>query len=347
MDREILITPNSTVKDAVKLLEEKSIKGVFVIDENDKLLGIFTQGDLRRYILKNGELDASITNAMNVAPHVFFDKANTKKYNYMVCPIVDDNGVLVDVLYNSRYMSDDVNINKECLKDVPVVIMAGGIGSRLFPLTKVIPKPLIPIGDYTITERIIEKFVSWGCENIYLVVNYKSDMIKAYFNEKEKNYNMFFVDEDEFLGTAGGLSLLKGKIDSTFILSNCDIIVDTDYDCVIKTHNMNNNVMTFIGSYKNYDIPYGVLKTDNNGRILDIEEKPEISFLTNTGVYVLEPEVINNLKYNEFANITDIAVKLINKNKNVGVFPTTDKSWLDMGQMDEMRQMIRLFENEI
>ena len=156
MDRDIILRENSMVKDAVKILEEKKIRGVFIVDEKMVLKGIFTQGDLRRYILKNGKIDAPITCAMNCFPRTFISVNEARKYKDIVCPIINAEGQLLDVLYNSM-TGKDKYFHTDCLQDVPVVIMAGGLGTRLYPLTKILPKALIPIGDRTIIERIIEK----------------------------------------------------------------------------------------------------------------------------------------------------------------------------------------------
>lgn len=345
MDRDIILRENSMVKDAVKILEEKKIRGVFIVDEKMVLKGIFTQGDLRRYILKNGKIDAPITCAMNCFPRTFISVNEARKYKDIVCPIINAEGQLLDVLYNSM-TGKDKYFHTDCLQDVPVVIMAGGLGTRLYPLTKILPKALIPIGDRTIIERIIENFESWGCKDIYMILNHKADMIKAYFNEKEKSYKLHYVQEEKFLGTGGGLSLLNGLIKQTFILSNCDILVDADMDCVLKTHRMHHNDITFIGAYKNINIPYGVIQSDNEGIITGLQEKPELSFLTNTGVYVIEPHVLEDMPQNKFYNITDLAMDLRDVGNQIGVFPVTENAWLDMGQMDEMKLMMKALDSK-
>ena len=219
--------------------------------------------------------------------------------------------------------------------------MAGGKGTRLYPYTKILPKPLIPIGEITITERIIDTFRKYGCEKVHMVLNYKANMIKAYMNEIEKNYTMNYVDEERFLGTGGGLRLLKNKIDNTFFLSNCDTLLEADFECAYITHKKKKNMITFIGAMKDMIIPYGVLETNDDGLIIAMKEKPDYSYMINTGVYVIEPEVIDYIGENEFIGLPDLAARLMEKGKRVGVFPISEKAWMDMGQFSEMESMMR------
>ena len=219
--------------------------------------------------------------------------------------------------------------------------MAGGKGTRLYPYTKILPKPLIPIGDVTITERIIDTFRNYGCKEVHMVLNYKANMIKAYMNDVEKDYSVKYVDEDSFLGTGGGLRLLKGTINDTFILSNCDTLLNADYECAYVTHKRNKNVITFIGAMKDMIIPYGVLETNDDGSIAAMKEKPDYSYLINTGVYVIEPEVIDYINEDEVIGLPDLAKRIMADGKRVGVFPISEKAWMDMGQFSEMESMIR------
>lgn len=345
MNQEYILNETGIVKDAVKIIEEKKIRGVFIVDEHMFLKGIFTQGDLRRYVLKSGKIDAPITEAMNATPQVFYSLKEATNHKDMVCPIINSNGQLLDILFNSINGMEEP-FQCDCLKDIPLVIMAGGLGTRLYPLTKILPKALIPIGDQTIIERIIDNFVLWGCREVYIILNHKADMIKAYFNEKSLDYKMHYVQEKKFLGTGGGLSLLKDMINSTFILSNCDILIDADMDCVLKTHRMHQNDITFIGAYKNMNIPYGVIQSNEKGIVTGLQEKPELSFLTNTGVYVIEPHILKEMPQNIFYNITDLAMDLREQGNQVGVFPITENAWLDMGQLDEMKLMIKALDNQ-
>lgn len=334
------------VKDAIELLDKNEFKVVFIVGKDNYLEGIFTQGDMRRYILHSNDLTQNIKKAMNPSPIVFkniFEAQEYKKNNsIIVYPIINEKGQLIDAVFQDEAEKKE-KIN-DSLKNVPLVIMAGGKGTRLYPYTKILPKALIPIGDFTISERIINQFRKYGCQKVVFILNHKANMIQAYFNELERDYTVDYVVEKEFLGTGGGLQLLKGKVDTTFILSNCDILINDDLECIYTTHKKNKNKITFVCAAKNVTIPYGVIKTDETGNILEMQEKPEFSFLTNTGVYIIEPDIIDDLNENEFIHLPDIAQRYIENGEKVGVFPISEKSWLDMGQFGEMENMVKALE---
>lgn len=336
-----------SVHQAIEQIDKMNKKATLVVDSQMKLLGIFTDGDMRRYILKNGDLSSNITLAMNRSPVVFRTsveaKKEARKKSMVVYPVVNEEGILTDVVFNNT--REEKNRISSALRGVPLVIMAGGKGTRLYPYTKILPKALIPINDYTISELIIQNFCKYGCEDVHFILKDKANMIKAYFNDLDKKYNVSYVQEKEFLGTGGGLSLLKGKIHSTFIVSNCDILINDDLECIYRTHKRNENKITCVCAMKKMEIPYGVIKSDERGKISEITEKPQLSFLVNTGVYVLEPEVIDSLIDGEFIHLTDIAKKYIEKGEKVGVFPIAEEAWFDMGQFSEMEIMMKHFQD--
>lgn len=342
MNSNILLV-SSTVRDGIQLMDTEEQKFVCIVDKDNILKGILTQGDIRKYLLENGDIAAPIFKAMNKDPVVFRTRKEAikeAKARYLVVyPIVDDEGHLEDCYLSGKPSYHMKQQNP--LKGIPLVIMAGGKGTRLYPYTKILPKALIPIGEVTITERIIKKFTDWGCSDVYLILNYKSGMIKAYYEELEKDYQVHYIEEDKFLGTGGGLSLLKGLINSTFVLTNCDVLVDADYDCILKTHRNQKNIITFVAAMKDVVIPYGIISTTPDGKIVNMHEKPEMSFLTNTGVYIIEPRVIDDLIEEEFIHIPDIAQRYLEKNCKIGAFPISGKSWLDMGQFNEMDAMLK------
>lgn len=338
--RDYLIPPNMTVKQALEHMESHKIKSVVIVDEQDKMLGIFSPGDMRRFFCNNGHLSDAIEKAMNSNPITFQSHYDVEKYDreLIVYPIVNENNVVTDIIESPENVTSDV------LKDVPVVIMAGGKGTRLYPYTKILPKPLIPIGEDTITERIIGSFRKYGVTDYYMILNYKANMIKAYFNEMEKDYNIHYAKEEKFLGTGGGLYLLKDQIHSTFFLSNCDILLNADLECIYRTHKKNGNKITMVCAMKDYVIPYGIVETDSQGTVSAMTEKPSFSFLVNTGVYVIEPEVIEELVEDEFIHMPDIAERYTKRGEKVGVFPISENAWMDMGQFNEMKAMMSKLE---
>lgn len=339
MDKKFVVRDVESVKDVVSYMDENSIRAVAIVGDDDKFKGLFTFGDMRKYFIRGGDLNSYITKAMNPNPIVFRTPYDAEKYEkkLTVYPIVDD-GYIVDMVYDNNNLSQS-----SALQDVPLVIMAGGKGTRLYPYTRIIPKALIPIGDLTISERIINMFKKFGCRDFRMILNYKADIIKSYFNQLDKDYSISFEIEDKFLGTGGGLFFLKDKIKDTFFLSNCDILVDADLECIYKTHKMKNNKITVVCAMRDVTIPYGVVEVNDDAELINIKEKPEYSFLTNTGLYVVEPEVIDELKNEEFIHMTDIVMNYVKKEDRVGIFPISEKSWMDMGQIDEMEKMMSLF----
>lgn len=342
------INASYSVKEAIQKMDDCGISVLFVIGEDDVLEGIFTLGDMRKFILKSNVLTVPISEAMNSKPIVFYStqeaEKKKKKQKMQVYPIVDQHGRLVDALFERDSLNNQVEESNQVLENIPLVIMAGGKGTRLYPYTKVLPKALIPIGDLTITERIINKFAKYGCKDIYLILNYKANMIKSYFNEIDTDYRIHYIDEDKFLGTGGGLQLLKGLIHGTFILSNCDVLINDDLECIYRTHVMKKNMITFVCAMKNLSISYGVVHADEEGNITELREKPEFSFLTNTGVYIIESEVLEQIYPDEYIDFPDIAKRCMDQGKAVGVFPVPEHSWLDMGKINEMDNMTKYLE---
>ena len=341
--KDLFIEENLSIKEAIKRLDVTAKKILFVTKGNI-LKGSITDGDIRRWILKNGDLKESVRYIMNKKPRYIneSEKSDYKKILKLnmieALPVVTEKFEVIDIVFwNDSFEKKLTHLNKI---DHDVVIMAGGQGKRLDPYTKVLPKPLIPIGDITIIERIIEKFTAYGCNKFHMTVNYKKNMIKAYFSELEVEYQINYVEEDKPLGTAGSLSFLKNCIDKTFFVSNCDILVDCDYYDMLKFHKERKNKITLVSSLKHYTIPYGIIKLNSESCVKDIIEKPEYDYLVNTGMYILEPEVLNNIPDDAFYNITQLINSYIEKGEKVGMYPVSDKSWLDMGELNEMENML-------
>lgn len=344
--KEFLIDEEATMIEAMQQLDKVAKKVLFVVSRG-RFIAAITDGDIRRWILKKGNLDAKVKDIANYSPKVLLEDEKTKAKEFMkkhsieALPILDeDNNIVSVVLWNDEEVQRERNLN------VPVVIMAGGLGKRLYPYTKILPKPLIPIGEIPIVEHIINRFNRHGSDQFYLVVNHKKNMIKAYFNEIERAYKVDYVDEDKPLGTGGGLSLLKGKINSTFFLSNCDVLIEEDYEKIYNYHNKENNLITMVCSLKNIKIPYGVIEISETGEIESMKEKPELSFFTNTGMYIVEPKIIEELEENKSIGFPDIIEQYKNKGEKIGIYPISEYSWMDMGQIDEMEEMRRRLERD-
>ncbi len=341
---KLCVAPECSILDAIKVLDETHERILLVV-EKQRLLGVFTDSDVRKWILKTRDLTEKITAAMTKRPVcVRVDEKEQaaglmERYGIDAIPVVDEEGFVQELLF--RYETPEWENPKRETTQAPVVIMAGGKGTRLAPYTQVLPKPLIPIGNTTILEQVIASFQNAGCSRFYISVNYKKNLIKAYVQDLHPAYEVTYVEEEHFLGTAGSLSLLKDKIQEPFFVSNCDILLDVDYAKVMKFHKKNRNVITMITSLKNYTIPYGIVNIGDKGQVETLSEKPEMSFLVNTGVYVLEPEVLSLIPQDSFLHITELIELCIRQGKKVGAYPVTEKAWEDMGEFSSMEAMLR------
>ena len=335
--KELLIDKKTSLKTAMEKISE-SVPKILFVAEKDKLVGTLTDGDVRRYLTSGGEITDKAYDACNKKPAMVAHDLNEAKQmlskHYVAIPIVDKANKITDIyIGNSNYKEQYEKIS------CPVIINAGGKGTRLYPFTKVLPKPLIPVGELTIIEHIMQRYEQFGCKKFNIIVNYKKELIKSYFKENDHKYKITWHDENEPLGTGGGLSLLKNKIKETFFFVTCDSMLLSDYSDILKYHQQHKNDITMVCAYKNMSIPYGIVKIDKKGNLSNIEEKPEMSFLTNTATYVVEPGIMKLIKDNtriDFPEIIDLAKK---KGKRIGIYPISESEWLDMGQMSELEKM--------
>lgn len=346
--KDISIAKNTSIIAAIKQMDAMKVKLLLVLD-GDRFYSLLSIGDIQRAIIANVPLEEPIFKILREKVNVaresdsrewIITRMKERRNDFM--PIVDNERNIVDVVF-----WDDISSLKETrIKtpfNLPVVIMAGGKGTRLLPLTNVLPKPLIPIGEQTMMEDIMDRFVECGCHDFYVSVNYKADTIRRYFESLGKpQYNIEYFQEDKPLGTAGSLHLLKDKIKSTFFVSNCDIIIDEDYSEILKFHRDNRNEITVVAALKNYSIPYGTLETGDGGQLLSLHEKPELTYKINTGMYILEPHVIDEIPTDSLYHITFLIDRLIAERRKVGVFPINEGSWTDIGNWDEYMKYIRL-----
>ena len=336
---DFIVNSNVSVKFAMEQMDKNARKIIYV-SKDSKLIGVLSDGDIRRYILGDNSIQDSVEGAMNPKPIYILNNQIEIAHDVMKEKQVESIPVLNEdfSIRNIMFKSFDL-ISRDKLNN-PVVIMAGGKGTRLYPYTKILPKPLIPIGDTPIMERIINKFHDFGCINYLVSVNYKKNMIRSYFDDIERPYDMTYIEEDKPLGTGGSLSLMKSLLKETFFVSNCDILVDADYTNIVDFHKVNKHDVTIVASIKNNQIPYGVLKLDEDGLLEDTEEKPEFSYLINTGMYLIEPAILDLVPENEFSDLPTIIMLAKQKGLKIGVYPVSENSWLDMGQIKEMEQMI-------
>src|SRR5690554_318454 len=343
--KNISITSGASILQALQKMDQEGVKSLLAF-KKEVFLGMITIGDIQRAIIRNVDISASIKtiidkNKIYAGVHDDLEIVKNRMYRLKAecMPVVSDKGELVDVYFWKDLLAIKQDQHREKI-NLPVVIMAGGLGTRLKPLTNIIPKPLIPLNDKTILELIMDQFKEIGCDTFYMSVNYKYELLKYYIENLETNYKVEFFKEEKPLGTIGSVSLLKGQLKTPFFVSNCDIIIDQDYRDVYDYHIENSNQITIVAAIKSYKIPYGVVETGENGSLLSMSEKPEITYLANTGIYILNPELVDDIPKDQFFHITELIEQTKNKGGKVGCFPVSEKSWTDIGDWDEYLKYI-------
>jgi dTDP-glucose pyrophosphorylase len=336
------IAPDVPIRTALATLNQAHLQILLVLDSSKKLLGVVTDGDVRRAILADKDFSLPISSIMTSAPITAEPGLDAHELTQLMVrnsihavPVVQDDGTLIGL----RTWADTTlpAATAHSHKDCPVVIMAGGKGTRLDPFTRILPKPLIPLGDKPIVERIMDHFSEYGFSDFRMIVNYKGDIIRSYFAEGRRPYSITFVQEPAFLGTAGGLQLMQQELSGTFLVANCDIVVDTDLDAFYRFHVEHGNDATVLGVLRYSTIPYGVLKNDGY-RLLDMEEKPEMRFVINSGVYALRASMLSYLSDGEPMDMPDLLNKASEDGRRVEVFPV-NAGWFDIGRWDEYERV--------
>ena len=343
----ILIDKAASVKDALRQLDKNEEKILFIVEEDNKLVGSLTDGDIRRWILKEGSINEKVsevcfkgTFSVNIGYELEAVKNEILKLQITYVPVIDHNKRIVEFLVWDKLFDRKIKRKTKESLDIPVVIMAGGKGTRLDPFTKILPKPLIPIGDKTILELIIDKFLDYRVNHFYISVNHKAKIIKSYFEELNPDYDLTYLYEDKPLGTVGALKQLEGQIEGDLILTNCDIIIDADYADILKHHRESHNDITVVASLKHYNIPYGICEIENGGTLTCIKEKPEYDFLVNTGMYIINSELLKFIPGNEFFHITHLIEAIQKLGKRIGVYPISENSWIDTGEWVEYKNAV-------
>ncbi len=346
--KSILQRSSISLKEALSYMSKSGEKCIIVVDSEEKLLGTLSDGDIRKSILAGKNLDESIEsiyqrNCVHLQKNRYNEKLakeifSTKRIDLI--PIVDTENKVTQIVYWEELLSEKKQHSLAI--NIPVVIMAGGSGTRLAPFTDVLPKPLMPVGDETIIEKIINKFTLVGITEFYFTVNFKSKLLKAFFEELDPEYNFEFIDESEPLGTAGSISLLRNTLKDPFFVSNCDIIIDCDYSDIYSFHTENNFDLTLVASAKNYEIPYGTCIL-SEGKLQSIQEKPSHNYLVNTGLYLINPNVIKLIPHASFYDMTDLLEDMIKRGMSIGVFTVDEESWIDIGQWSEYKKALEIF----
>ncbi len=342
-----IIAITATLLDALKLMDLTEYRSLLVLDGLNKFKGILSIGDIQRAIIKDNKLDIPIGDILRKNPRIANSStpfAEIKevmiKYRMEFIPVINNNHEVETVYFWEDIFDTHTNIPLTQF-NIPVVIMAGGFGTRLKPLTNVLPKPLIPIGEKTMLEDIFERFSNHGCNAFHVSVNYKSDLIEYYIQNQKLPYSIHFFKEENPMGTAGSLSLLKDKIRETFFVSNCDILIEQDYSEILNYHRSHNNEITVVAALKHFPIAYGTVETGEHGKLLKLMEKPELTFKINSGMYILEPHLLDEIPKDRVFHITQLIEKILQRQGNVGVFPVSEKSWKDIGNWSEYQNYMQ------
>lgn len=348
--KKLLIKNTATIREAMKQLDETGKRLLIVVNEDEQLFGTLTDGDIRRWILADGDLKSGVQSVCNSKPYyvkIPFDKMSLReemnKRQIDGVPIVNDGNIVTDIFFLDEATNKSSVSNGKQI-DLPVIVMAGGKGTRLDPFTKILPKPLIPINDKTIIEYIIDSFLEYNVKSYYLTINYKGNIIRSYFDELKPDYSLHYIEENMPLGTAGSLRLLDGVIKDNCIVTNCDIIISTDYYDLVKYHTENNYDLTLVASVKHYNIPYGICNIVNGGELSEITEKPEYKFLVNTGLYVIHADTFKYIPEGQLFHVTHLIEKIKENGGRVGVFPIGEDAWLDTGEWAEYKKTMEKFQ---
>ena len=333
----IKLRQNATIKEALGIIDSGAMQIALVVDDNDKLLGTLTDGDIRRGILRGLDLDSSIETIVFKEPAIakisstkeeILKIALSKKLHQI--PIIDDNGIVLDLKEIEELVEPKIKTNR-------VILMVGGLGTRLRPLTQDMPKPMLKVGNKPILQTIVEKFAEYGFVNITMCVHFNASIIRDYFGDgKEFGVNIDYVLEEKRMGTAGALSLLKERPSEPFFVMNGDLLTNVNFEHIFNYHMLNKATATMCVREYDYEVPYGVVKMNDN-KIIEIAEKPVQKFFVSAGIYMLSPEILDLIPKNEFYDMPALFEKLIKLSKNVISFPIREY-WLDIGRMEEYQR---------
>ena len=349
MINKILVSENISVKKALSILEKSKIKNLLIIKKDKKVLGTITDGDIRRYFLKDSNLNSAIKKACNRKFKYFRKPYSLKEIrkiifsnqnNIEILPILDKNDKVIKV-----YSKDNLGLKlkkNSNLKNLKVLILAGGKGTRLQPATTILPKPLMPIGNKSIIETIINQFSNQGILNFYISLFYKKQFIKSYFQDLNLKLNINFFEEKKPLGTAGSLVYLKKVSGKNFFIINCDNLINIDYENLYNFHKEKKSDLTIVGCFKKYKISYGEIILESDSTFKKINEKPTLKLLINSGLYIVSRKIINLIKNNQYIDMDNLIKIAKNKNLKINVYPIEDNYWNDLGEWDEFNKFRKI-----
>lgn len=331
--QKVALKAGANLREALQVIDTSAMQIALVVDDDQRLLGTITDGDIRRALLRGEDMTTPVESVMNANPITGLsdeDRAiwqrTMLRHHLQHLPILNMNGHVVDL---ARYTPP-----QEPNRDNPIILMAGGLGTRLRPLTENQPKPLLRVGSKPILETIIENFRGQGFYRIYLSINYMGDMIRDYFGRGDKwDVEISYLEEKERLGTAGALSLLPAKPDLPMIVMNGDLLTNVDFVRLLDFHERQQACATLCVREYSYQVPYGVVKVDDY-TVEMLKEKPVEHHFVNAGIYALNPDVLQRIPSGEFYDMTTLLDTLISEKRKVSGFPLRDY-WMDIGRMDD------------
>ena len=326
------------LKTSIEIIHQSGKRIGLVVDKKNKLLGTVTDGDIRRALLKKIDMSEKVTRIMNSNPTCSSSAESSKEKiklmrdkDILHLPILDNNGFVIglDAIHD---------LLRKPIYDNPVVIMAGGFGKRLMPLTEDTPKPLLKVGTKPILETIISNFNDLGFRNFYISLHYKADMIKDYFGDGSNfNISINYLEEREPMGTAGCLSLLPANISHLpIILMNGDLITDLNFASLLENHNQSKSEATVCVAEYDFQVPYGVLEVKGH-EVQSIAEKPVQKFFVNAGIYVLNASILSKVEKNQYTDMPDLLAKKLSNNESINTFPIFEK-WIDIGRISDFKK---------
>ena len=335
--QQIVVSAETPLGQAIALIDEAGSQMALVVDAAQRLTGVLTDGDVRRAILRGTALSDPVTKVMNVNPTVA--PADTPREKILALmrqhvihhlPLVDQDRHVVGLVTLDDLIGAVERPNW-------VVLMAGGLGSRLRPLTEDCPKPMLPVGGKPILESIIESFVEQGFRRFFLSVNYKAEMVQDYFGDGSRwGGRIDYLREDRRLGTAGALSLLDARPDAPLLVMNGDLLTRASFDKLLDFHNTQSAAATMAVREYDFQVPYGVVTLDG-ARVVSIEEKPVQKFFVSAGIYVLSPGALDLLPSGEFFDMPSLFSRLMDEGQNVAAYPLREY-WLDIGRIEEFER---------
>ena len=335
---ELLISGNETVSNIIQKLNTSNLK-ILLIRENKKIIGIFTEGDFRKAVLNGIDINKPVKNFIN-KNYKFLNKNYNKKKvinifkknkKIHVLPVLNDDKTLLKILTRSDFFKKEYTK----INNTSVVIMAGGKGTRLQPFTDILPKPLLPLGDTTLLDKIIQQFSSNGYTNFFVTLNNKKDLIKSYIKENLKKFKINIIEEKKYLGTIGSLRLIDKNLSNYFFVTNCDILIDANFQNIVEQHILSKCDLTIVSSFKSFEIPYGVFKISKKGDLSDFKEKPSFNHLVNCGVYLMNKKLIKYIPKQKACDIDELLKILIKNKKKIKIYPIPGYAWQDFGAWKE------------